>query len=183
MESFPQPQPHCRSVLASCRPWPWAGGAASQLQSAWPFSTAMGRGKSLAQPVVPKPGQGSDVDLSPLSPEPQGLVRQPGWQGRNGRRFWEGNLIPGGQGQWGVFLACSNMMSLVKFLGLKSGWWVALPTWMTCWVLSCCLMLWAPRVTMIELLRDKSRGVGIMGSPEIQARICDRQLTPGQGSS
>ena len=78
----------------------------------------MGRGKSLAQPVVPKPGQGSDVDVSPLSPEPQGLVRQPGWEGRKGRRSWEGNLIPGGQGHRGVFLACSNMMSLEKLLGL-----------------------------------------------------------------
>ena len=86
MESFPQPQPHCTSVLASFRPWPWAGRAASQLQSSWPFSPAMGRGKSLAQPVVPKPGQGSDVDVSPLSPEPQGVVRQPGWEGRKGRR-------------------------------------------------------------------------------------------------
>ena len=119
MESFPPSRPHCMSVLASCRPWLWAGGAASQLQSVWPFSPAMGRGKSLAQPVVPKHGQGSDVDVSALSPEPQGLVRQPGWEGGKGRRSWEGNdLNPGGQGQWGVFLACSNMMLLEKFSGL-----------------------------------------------------------------
>ena len=56
---------------------------------------------------------------------------------------------------------------------------MTLLTQMTCWVFSCCLMLWAPRVTMIELLRDQSRGVGIMGSLEIQPRNCDRQLTPG----
>ena len=36
---------------------------------------------------------------------------------------------------------------------------------------------------MIELLRDQSRGVGIMGSLEIQPRNCDRQLRPGQASS
>ena len=54
---------------------------------------------------------------------------------------------------------------------------------MTCWVLSCCLMLWAPRVTLIELLRDQSRGVGIMGSLEIQPRSCDRQLRPGQAAA
>ena len=60
---------------------------------------------------------------------------------------------------------------------------MALLTWMTCCVLSCCLMLWAPRVTMIELLRDQSRGVGIMGSLEIQPRSCDRQLTPGQAAA
>ena len=41
----------------------------------------------------------------------------------------------------------------------------------------------APRVTLIELHGEQSRGVGIMGSPEIQPRSCDRQLTPGQGSS
>ena len=36
-----------------------------------------------------------------------------------GRRSWEiYDVIPGGQGQWGVFLACSNMMSLEKFSGL-----------------------------------------------------------------
>ena len=64
-------------------------------------------------------GSQGDVDVSALSPEPQGLVRQPGWEGGKGRRSWEGNdLIPGGQGQWGVFLACSNMMLLEKFSGL-----------------------------------------------------------------
>ena len=30
---------------------------------------------------------------------------------------------------------------------------------MICWVLSCCLMLWAPRVTLIEVLREL-RGKG-----------------------
>ena len=38
---------------------------------------------------------------------------------KGGRSSWEGNdLISGGRGQWGVFLACSNMMSLEKVLGL-----------------------------------------------------------------
>ena len=46
--------------------------------SAWPLSPAMGRDKSLAQPVVPEPGHGNDADVSPLSPEPQGRVRRPG---------------------------------------------------------------------------------------------------------
>ena len=38
-------------------------------------------------------------------------------------------------------------------------------------------------MTLIELHGEQRRGVGIMGSPEIQPRCCDRQLTPGQGSS
>ena len=37
---------------------------------------------------------------------------------------------------------------------------MALLTLMTCWVLSCCLMLWAPRVTLIELHREQSKRLG-----------------------
>lgn len=36
---------------------------------------------------------------------------------------------------------------------------MALLTWMTCWVLSWSVMVWAPRVTLIELhRRQKGRG-------------------------
>ena len=36
---------------------------------------------------------------------------------------------------------------------------------------------------MIELHGEQSMCVGIMGSLEMHPRSCDRQLTPGQGSS
>ena len=44
-------------------------------------------------------------------------------------------------------------------------------------------MLWAPRVMLIELHREQSRGMKSMESQEIQPRSCDRLATSGQGYS
>jgi hypothetical protein len=59
---------------------------------------------------------------------------------------------------------CNNMMSFVRRWRLKSGWGMVLFTGMTSWVFSCSLMLWAPRVTFIELHREQSEGGGWVGS-------------------
>ena len=44
-------------------------------------------------------------------------------------------------------------------------------------------MLWAPRVMLIELHREQSRGMRSVESQEIQPRSCARPMTSGQGCS
>ena len=55
-------------------------------------------------------------------------------------------------------------------------------TWPCC-TLSCFLMLWAPRVTLIEPHREQNRGMRSVESQEIQPRSCDGPVTAGQGRS
>lgn len=49
----------------------------------------------------------------------------------------------------------SNIMSFACVVLLYFGWGMGVLTGMTCWVLSFILMLWAPRVTVIELQRPE----------------------------
>ena len=57
---------------------------------------------------------------------------------------------------------------------------MALLTWMTCWVLSRSMMLWAPRVTLIELHREqKGRGCHRRNGPG--ARRKEHSLGQGRG--
>ena len=69
-------------------------------------------------------------------------------------------MDPGQQEQRGGSLTISNMMLLENFKRQKSGSWMASFTGMTSWVLSCFLMLWAPRVTLTELHRKQGGDVG-----------------------